>query len=421
MFKIQNFFTQYKTPILYTGGSFIKSIAQLLVGFVVARYISPNDLGIWNTVTLVLAYSTLLQGGLINGLNLELPSALGKNEILRADRMAGTAFTLTVATSLATFAIGILVFFLTNHPDEKIKYGTLAVTFLIALSYYQNYLTATFRSKSSFLRLSLLQIIEAIINLSTLVLVVYYLYFGMIFKIVLVTSVTVAMLHFYRPIKVGFIWDKKELINMLKVGFPIFVLAFSESFSSTIDKLWLVKYSDMTDVGLYSFAMYSMSLFSLFSLSVATYIYPRMTFNYGQNNDKSILRKYVKKITLILFAAQTPLAILGYFIIPIAIATFFPKYLSSSFCMQILLIAGLFKGCVVGVNVLWSIKAWKYMVMYQTTYSLLLIFFTFLGVKYTQNKIEGAALGIMAANFLNLISGLSFSYLATKENFVNTK
>ena len=251
--KISGLFNQYKTPILYTGGSFTKSIAQLLVGFVIAKFISPNDLGIWNTVTLVLTYSVFLQAGLLNGFNLELPAALGRGEQERANAMAGTALTLTVFTSLITFVIGLLVFFFTTHDDDKVKYGILAVTFLVAISYYQSYLTSTFRSNSSFLRLSLLQIIEAVINLATLVLVIYYAYYGMIFKIVLVTLISLVLLHLYRPIKVGLLWNKKELVNMFKIGLPIFGLAYLETFASTVDKLFLIKYSDMTNVGLYSF------------------------------------------------------------------------------------------------------------------------------------------------------------------------
>ena len=107
--------------------------------------------------------------------------------------------------------------------------------------------------------------------------------------------------------------------------------------------------------------------------------------------------------------------VLGYFIIPIAITAFFPRYFDSISTMQILLIAGLFKGSVVGVNVLWSMKSWKYMIIYQVLYSGFLICFTFIGMKYAQNKIEGAASGIMIANFVNLISGLILSYLATDE------
>ncbi len=405
----------YRTPILYTSGSIVKSIAQLFVGFVVARYISPYDLGVWNSLSLILTYSIFLQAGLINGLNLELPAALGKGEKDRADEMAGTAYTITAITSLFALATGLLIFIFYDGNDDKFRYGIFAITILVCLGYYQSYLTSTFRSKSSFEKLSLIQLTEGIVNLATLFLVIYFYYYGMIFKVIVVTLVSVFLLHLKRPMKVPFKWNFVELKKLLSVGVPIFGLVCLDSFTVTIDRLFLIKYSDMTNVGLYSFSMYSMTLFSLFSVSVSTYIYPRMTYNYGQNGDKTILWQYVKKITSLLFLVQTPLLVIGYLVIPQALSIFFPKYVACAIPMQILLLAGYFKGCIVGANVLWSIKSWKHMIIYQILFSSYLVIFTYIGITYFEDKIEGIAYGVLAANILNFFSGMLLSYMATRE------
>ncbi len=393
----------------------VKSIAQLFVGFVVARYISPYDLGVWNSISLILTYSIFLQAGLINGLNLELPSALGKGETDRANAMAGTAYTITAITSLFAIIAGLLIFIFYNGSDDKFRYGILAISVLVCLGYYQSYLTSTFRSKSSFEKLSLIQLSEGLVNLATLFLVIYFYYYGMIFKVIIVTLISVFLLHLNRPMKVIFTWNILELKRLLKVGIPIFGLVCLDSFTVTIDRLFLIKYSDMTNVGLYSFSMYSMTLFSLFSVSVSTYIYPRMTYSYGQNGDKAILWKYVKKITSILFLAQTPFLIIGYFVIPHALLLFFPNYAACAIPMQILLLAGYFKGCIVGANVLWSLKSWKHMIIYQILFSSYLVIFTYTGITYFENKIEGIAYGVLVANILNFFSGILLSYIATRE------
>jgi O-antigen/teichoic acid export membrane protein len=411
--KIKKVFSNYKTPILYSGSSFVKSGVQIITGFIIARLIAPSDLGIWNSISLAITYSVFLQAGLINGLNIELPLSLGKGENNRANNIAGTVLTITAITMLLSFIIGISYFFFGNINDSKMRYGILAVTFLIPISLYQSYLTSTFRSNSSFLNLAKLQIVEALLNLVTVVLVVRYAYYGMVGKVVLVGFISITILHFLRPFKISFSWNKKELILILKVGFPIFGLVYLDTISSTFDRLLLLKFGNVKSVGLYSFAMYSMSLFTIFSTSVASYIYPRMTYNYAQNNDKAVLWQYVKKITGVLLALQTPLVCIFIFIIPYAISNFFPLYIESTRAMQILLAAGLFKGSVVGVNVLWSIKAWKYMIFYQVLYSLFLVLFIYLGVTCYSNPLNGAALGVLFANALNLISGIILSKRAT--------
>ena len=411
--QIIKIFNDYKTPILYSGGSIAKAFAQLIVGFFIAKYVSPEDLGLWTTINLILIYSSFLQVGLINGLNLELPFAYGKGDNKSAEIMAGTVQSFTIISSIILLVSATIYLITTETTNPKEKLGIIAIVMVTVLTFYQNYLLSTFRSKSSFKTLSIIQLVDAFVNISTLVLVIYFSYYGLLLKAIVVICVYVLLLHFNRPIKIGFILSKKAFFLLLKVGLPIFGLAYLETVSSTFDKIWLLKYSNLSDVGLYSFAFYSLTAFSLFSTSIASYIYPRMTYNYGKSNNKHDLWLYAKKITKILIIIQTPLSIIGYIMIPILIRNYFPNYILSTHAMQILLFAGLFKGSVVAVNALWSLKEWKLMIIYQVLYSILIVSFTFVGVFLHHNKIEGVAYGILFANAINFIVGISLTYLGT--------
>ena len=83
--QVGQLLTQYKTPILYSGGSIAKAFAQMAVGFVIAKFISPNDFGLWTSINLAVTYSVFFQAGLINGLNLELPLAYGSGNKKKQD------------------------------------------------------------------------------------------------------------------------------------------------------------------------------------------------------------------------------------------------------------------------------------------------------------------------------------------------
>ena len=392
-----------------------KAFSALIVGFVVAKYIPPEDLGLWATLNIAVTYSLLLQGGLINGLNLELPLSFGKGDNNEGIQLAGTVQAITVVTSLIVFAIGLIIF--TAYPFEniKIQYGVLVITFFIIVRFYQNYLTSTFRSNNSFLTLSYIQLVDSIVNIVSLIFVIYYAYYGLMLKSVLVLLIYTVMLHFYRPIKVGWYLDMKYAKRLLKVGLPIFALGYIESIASTADKLILLAFSDITNVGLYTFGIYSITIFSLFSVSVATYVYPKLTFQYARTGDKLIIWEYVKKITIGLFFVQLPLALLGYYLLPFFIKSYFPVYVLSTTTMQILIFAGFFKGCVVGANALWSIKNWKYLTLFQLSYAFLLILLPYIGIQIFDNKIEGSAYGVLIANFLNFILGIYLTHAATHE------
>lgn len=411
--RVHENIVKYKTAILYSSTSVIKAMTTMLVGFVIAKYVSPEDLGLWSTLLLFLTYSVFVQGGIINGLNIELPFAYGKGESAKAEKMAGVAQSFTLITSLIVCIMGVGLFFFYPTENGKVKYGILGITIVVIFTFYQAYLLSTFRSNNSFLKLSKIQFFEAILNIFTIILVVYFAYYGMILKSVVMIIFFVAILHIYRPIKTKLFWNKEIFYHLSKVGLPIFVLILIDSSVSTIDKVWLLKYTNLEQVGLYTFGLYALNLFVLFSSSIASYVYPKMTYNYAQNNDRLILWGYMKKVTWLLLLIQTPLVLIGFFAIPPLVEHFFPSYILSTTPMQILLIAGLMKGSVIGVNILWSMKMWKYMYVYVLSYAFLLAVFTFIGLKIFEEKLVGVSLGVLLANTLNLIIAINLSYRAT--------
>lgn len=416
MFKnLSNLLQKYKTASLYSSTSIIKACATMLSGFVIAKFVDPQDLGLWSTLTLILTYSVFIQGGINNGLNLELPAAYGKGDTRYAEKLAAVAQTFTLFTAGIVFIAGISFYLFYPTENQKVKYGIIGITFMVVLNFYQVYLSSTYRSNDSFLRLAKIQFFEAIFNVTSLLLVFYFAYYGMIIKSVLTLLFFVILLHLFRPIKIRITWDKTVFLHLLKVGMPIFVLILVDSTVSTVDKVWLLKYTNFTELGLYTFGLYALNLFILFGSSIASYIYPKMTFSYARTNDPLILWRYMKKITAILLLIQTPLVIIGYFIIPVLVESFFTSYILSIPVMQILLIAGMMKGSVIGVNILWSMKKWKYMYLYIITYAILLVSITFIMVHFFENKLIGISVGVLVADTINLINGIYLSYRATHE------
>jgi O-antigen/teichoic acid export membrane protein len=412
--ELKKLYSKFKIPILYSSGALTKSLAQLIVGFVIAKYITPYDLGLWTTINLLLTYSVFLQAGFINGLNLELPLASGKGDDVEVRLLAGSVQSIVIVFSILFLILGSLYFLFYPEQNLKIKYGVVAIVFVCILTYYQSYLMSTFRSKNSFETLSFIQIADSLINIGTLVFIVYFTYYGMILKSVIVILIYVILLHIYRPIKVNIIWDNKSIIKLLKVGIPIFALAIIESFSSTLDKVWLIKFSNSNDLGFYSFGLYGYTVFLLFSASIASYVYPRMSYSFGKQGDVMQIWRFVKKVTLILLGIQLPIAIIGFLFIPSLITYFFSNYIQSTAVMQILLFAGIFKGSLVGVNALWSMKKWKLMISYQLFSSSIFVCSTYIGAYYFLNKIEGVAYGILIANILSFLFGIALVFLTTK-------
>lgn len=403
----------YKTPILYSSSSIFKAMVNLVFSFIMAKFVSPADLGLWTTISLALTYSVFLQGGIINGLNRELPYNLGLGEKEKALKLASVSQIYIVSVSVFLSVIGFMSSMIYPSSDPKLRWGIFTITIIISFTFYQTYLLSTFRSNDSFKNLSFIQYIEGFVTILTLFLVIRFSYYGLIWKNVIVIITSTILLHILRPIKVNFLWDKQIFLDLLKVGFPIFILGFTESVSYTMDKVWIIKWGSQEEVGLYSFAYYSYFVVTLFSTSIASYIYPKMTYKYGVSKDRLILWNYFKRITLYLIIILFPIVCISYILIPFLIENFFSQYILAARPMQLLLIAGFFKACVIGSNVLWSIKHWKLMIIYQVLNSFVFITITYIMYRFYSTTIEALATGVIISTFINFVCGLILSYIGT--------
>ncbi len=405
----------HNDAIYYTLSSTAKSFAQLLSGFFIAKFIIPEDLGLWNSLSLATTYAIFLQGGIINGLSRELPFHLGAEEREKAELLAGTAQTYVAFCCLFAMLCGGIFLLLYGRRNFTFLISILAVMLVTTLSFYENYLLVTFRSKHSFGKLAKAQFWIALLMVLTVPLVYFWEYTGMLLRIVLITGFGVSLLHVIRPMRIGWMWNWEALKALMKVGLPIFALSYIESTAGTFDKVALLAVGGLQQVGYYSFAMLIWGAFAVIPASLNSYLYPRMTYSFGRDGDPLSLWRTAWKWTVAVIALMLPLSVVGYLAAPFIIPILFPKYAAAVTATQIMLFGAVFYGAAIGVNALWSMKAWKYMITYQLTGALLRVAGPLAGVKLFASPLVGVPCGMLAAYAINFGFGLGLTYVATHQ------
>jgi len=143
------------------------------------------------------------------------------------------------------------------------------------------------------------------------------------------------------------------------------------------------------------------------------YLYPQMSYQLGQGTDPKLLWKWVWKSSLGLILILTPIGIVGWFIIPWLIKTYFTQYSEGIFATQLAVVSGILSGAIVGFNVLSSLKSWKWLAL--LTISKFLMNYGFMKFFATRfNPIDGVSIGLLISDFLYLILGLWVCYKALK-------
>src|SRR5581483_10237266 len=279
-----------RSPILFTGSSITLSVAQMLAGLLTVHLISPRDMGLWSSVNLALTYAFFVLAGVQNGLSRELPYYLGAKNEGMARRLAATALYYTAAGGLLAVlaGFGAVLFLTTTGAESKLIYSIAAIALLILFRFYQNYLFITFRSKDSFLALAGVQGWQALLMIVTLP-ILFLGYGGLLGRAVLIAGLGLYLMHRARPLSVMPVWKTDSFLLLFRTGVPIFATDYISSCAGTLDKVALLRFGGVEQVGLYALAMSAYTAFAVIPQSIAHYIYPRMSHHYGRTHNPRVL------------------------------------------------------------------------------------------------------------------------------------
>lgn len=416
-FSVRNIKQFVQSPVfVYTGGSLFNTFVQIIANFIILASIPPEYMGIWNSFILFQTYALFLQAGVINGLNRELPYELGKDNDNNAINYTETTQAFTIFSIIGVIVIGIILLLVAGH-DYITKITILAVILVTSTKYYENYLNSTFRSNQSFIKLGKVFYVRGIVGIITIPIVIYFGYEGYIIRFLLLSFLITFLMHSIRPFKVKIKFYFDIFKSLMKIGLPIFILAYIFQVARTSDRFWLLHFENTTMVGYYSFGLMVFSAFSQLPLTLANYIYPRMSFAHGQKKDLRSLWKYAFKVNISMFAIFMPIAIIGYFITPFVVKNFFSKYSPGIQATQILIFATVFMAASIGNNLLWSLKAWKYMIILQIGGGLIVFILPYLFIKIKLfPALTAVSLGVLSAQVLYCLLSNVLTYNYTKRN-----
>jgi O-antigen/teichoic acid export membrane protein len=404
-----------RAPAFFTASSVWLSIAQMVSGVVIVHYVSPKEMGIWSSVSLALVYSMFLLAGVQNGLSRELPYYLGANDEVMAKRLAATTLFYTGVGCIICFLSGMiaLMILVWQKRESNLIYAVAAISLMVIFQFYQYYLFLTFRSKNSFFQLAWVQTWQAGIMVLTLPLLFLARYKGMLLRAVIVAGLTLYLMHRIRPIVVRPAWSTDSFFLLLKTGIPIFATDYIRNIAGTADKLVILRFAGVEQVGLYALAATAGAAFQVVPQSIAHYIYPRMSHHYGRTNNPRVLWVLACKVTVVVVIAMIPIALVGSAVIPWAVKTLFPKYIAGTHAAQIMLFSSVAAGATIGANALSSLKAWSHLVGYQFSGAGLSVIAPLVGIHMFKSPLNGVAYSMLIANLLNVVLALSFTYAAT--------
>ena len=393
-----------RTGAIYSMSSSLSAVAAMVVGFANMRWLGPELLGIWQSITIINSYLPFLQLGIQSGLNVDLPIILGEGNQERANKYIGTAkaFARMLSFFISLIGTGVVVFLLCNNSDIKITVGVAAIVYMAVISCHQLHLIATYRTASAFDRLSKIYLVDAVVTLLLLFFIYKYLYYGLIIYNVVKETVKLVLMHYYAPYrKTRPLFDKSVFFSLFKRGAVLMALNQLTGVLGSLPRLILLTLGGVVQVGLFSPALAVHGLIGLIPSQLVQFLQPQMGFKYGKSKCAMDMRSFINKLTLYVPLVTLPFAIVGWVLIAPVLQYIFPKYIESIWAIRIMLVGFMFSSTSITSNFLITIKAYK-QILY--LYGIQLILFTSLPIIFIRilpcSILTSMSLGLSAGYFL---------------------
>jgi O-antigen/teichoic acid export membrane protein len=380
----------------YFSSSILSSFVGVFTGFFSYRYIEPSLLGIWALFTIYEVYATFTRLGVINGLGRELPYLLGKGEADGAKKLASTALFYSLFSNLILLSVLPIVINdkSIDWNDYKFLLSFLVIVVRQFLSSYTSYLSVTFRTNHSFNDLSNIQNILTVFRLISLMFVVYFGFIGLLIREFLSSLIEMSLMHWKRPINVSPKFCKRDLVRLVKVGFPLFIVSYLFSFIETIPRLYIYRFGSIEQLGLFSPIIIMLGLAMLLPNAISSYMYPKMSFEYGASQDKSKIWRIILFTSIASLISSFPLFISVYFLADY-VYLIFPKYAEVSDYLKIASFGMLFIGYKSSGLSFSVLKAWSTMIFNVLVYLFVSIFSLVLLHAYISDVLKVASLSMV--------------------------
>lgn len=338
------------------GGNVVASGLQMLSGFLTARATLPAVLGLFNGIGLVKGYAPFLLLGITNGLNRELPYYVGKGDQGRVRELAAAAqaWALLLASLAATALLGVAVWQLALQKWELAAgWATSAVT-IFCLFYGTHYLQVTYRTRGDFARLAFVNVVQNTVLLAGVALVWWLAFYGLCLRALLAGATQVALLWYWRPVKVWPAWNVGHLWHLLKIGAPIFAVGMTYAYWATLDATLVLHYLGTRGLGLYALVLMSGATLQLLPDALGQVLYPRMAEHFGRTGDMRTMVKLAIRPMVFSLAAMVPLVVVGWWLLPGVVTFLLPKYAEAIPAAQWSLLAPLAM-CLAPVNATYNV------------------------------------------------------------------
>ncbi len=328
----------------YSTAIFLTQIVTVVASILTRRFLGPMQMGVWVFLQVLLNYAEYLALGTTVAAGYEIPLYNGRGDTKKSKRVANAAFSFGLVTSLlAAAAAAVYALSQYGHIREELFYGLLIGGCFVVLQRFNGLLITIVRAEKQFVLAGKQMLYSSIVNA---LLIAFFSYrfkiYGFLAAMALSLLFNIIYLSANSKIRFRFCFDRTQVIDLVRYGFPLMLIGLMTAAYETMDRLFITRFLGLETLGFYSIALMTINYLNGVPNSVGIVTVSHLQEAYGQAQDKAPLRAYLKKVDAGYGILMTVLIGGAWFIMPWLVKLVLPAFVDGIPAMRFLALSAYF-------------------------------------------------------------------------------
>jgi O-antigen/teichoic acid export membrane protein len=345
------------------GGNMTSSLLGALGGLLVARFLGPEETGLFRSYTIPLMYLYFLHLGTWDGLYRQIPFYIGKNMPDKVEAVASSAGAWNILVSLLV-SMGFVICAIRSlwlHDPHGVG-GWLSQVLCCWGLFFGGYLGATYRTINHFVALTRIQLVQAALNFGMVFLVPSLGFYGLCLRTGVPPVAGVWLSHRNRPLKIPYRLDVKALSEVVKIGLPFSFWGnlYSSIWTATESALML-SLGGVTALGLFAVAAVLREGMNTLPQAVNQVMLPRVVEGFARDGSIRSLNAKAVWLTAGLTGLMVLIVLMVSYLLDFFVPLAIPKYVDGIPLMKICLWFPVIQAAALPLNTLFATgRSWLY-------------------------------------------------------------
>lgn len=410
-----------QTIAVFTTGNMVAMVLGTVGSLVQARYVGPEEMGIFRMFTIVLGYLTFLHLGIFDGLHRDLPIQLARGNTAKAEKLAAACLAWIVFISLVTSILFLALAVKAACYREWMEFwGWLAFIPGVVGVFYGGYLGATFRTGQQFVQLSKAAVLQSVAGTLVLPLMPFLNYYGACLRAAASGLVNVIYLHRWRPMRLRPRLDWTSFREVISIGLPLSIIGYIyTSLWISLEGTFVLEWYGKEMLGLYAVAVTIRTMVVQVAQNMNQVMSVKIFEQYGRTSRVKDCVHLIFKPVMLAVLLSIPAVAVGWIAVPWAVHLLIPKYVNAILMIQVMLFMMPLTFLNLPVNILWATGR-----KIDCFISVIVGFVAFVAISYLLYQLNVRDLSIPIASLLgqaiNVLVSLVLIYkLMRRESIVN--